>query len=204
MKNILRTALFTSCLFAVQPAHAEVEKYTFDKAHTQIIFFVNHLGFSNSEGEFLDFDGHYLFDRADPSKSSVEVTINTAGIDMDDQAWDDHMKNEDFFNVEKFPAMTFKSTAIEVTGENTANITGDLTILGVTKPVTLATTHNKSGKHPFGDKYVSGFSATAKIKRSEFGMNYGLPMIADDVDIRIEVEGVREEPTASDPATPGK
>ncbi len=174
-------------------AQAQIEKYSFDKAHTQILFFVNHLGFSTSHGEFLDFDGHFVFDRGEPAKSSAKVIIQTAGIDMNDEKWDAHMKNEDFFNVEKFPTMTFKSTGIEVTGENTANITGDLTILETTKPVVLAVTHNKSDKHAFSGKFVAGFSATANIKRSEFGMKYGLPMIGDDVEIRIQVEGVREE-----------
>ena len=177
---------------SVSPACAEVERYDFDKAHTQILFFVNHLGFSNSQGEFHDYDGFIEFNRAEPERSKVEVTIQTAGIDMDDEKWNDHMKNEDFFHVEKYPAMTFKSTGIVVTGEKTAAITGDLTILETTKPVTLDVTFNKAGKHPFSGKYVAGFSASAKIKRSEFGMTYGLPMIGDEVDIRLEVEGVRQ------------
>lgn len=190
---ILTLLSFVMGLITVSlPAHADIEKYTFDKAHTQILFFVNHLGFSNSQGEFLEYDGNFMFNRAEPEKSSIDVTIQTASIDMDDEKWDDHMKNEDFFNVEEFPTMTFKSTGIEVTGENTADITGDLTLLGVTKPVTLSVTHNKSGKHPFGEKYVAGFSAHATLKRSEFGMDYGLPMVGDDVEIRIEVEGIRE------------
>ena len=102
------------------------------------------------------------------------------------------MKNEDFFNVEKFPTMTFKSTNIEITGENTANITGDLTILDTTKPVTLDVTHNKSGVHPFNGEFVAGLSATTTVKRSDFGMTYGLPAVGDDVEIRLEVEGFRE------------
>ncbi len=174
-------------------AQAESAKYNFDKAHTQILFNVSHLGFSQSWGEFLEYDGHIMFDEAAPEIGSVEITIKTASIDMDDQKWDDHMKNEDFFNVEKFPDMIFKSTNIDVNGDNTANIMGDLTILGVTKPVMLVTTHNKSGKHAFSGKYVSGFSATAQIKRSDFGMNYGLPMIGDEVNIILEVESMREE-----------
>ncbi|MEM7618527.1 MAG: YceI family protein [Pseudomonadota bacterium] len=175
------------------PAKAEIETYTFDKAHTQILFFVNHLGFSNSQGEFHEYDGAFTFDRDNPENSNVNVTIQTTSIDMDDDKWDAHMKNEDFFNVDKFPEMTFNSTGVEVTGENTANITGDLTILGVTQPVTLAVTHNKSAKHPFSGKFVAGFSAAAKIKRSDFGMNYGLPAIGDEVNLMIEVEGFRKE-----------
>lgn len=182
------------------PAATSVEHYTFDKAHTQILFFVNHLGFSNSQGEFLDYDGYFNFDRENPANSIVDVTIQTASIDMDDEAWDNHLKNADFFNVEKFPTMTFKSTAIKVTGKDTADITGDLTLLGVTKPVTLKVIHNKSDKHAFSGKFVAGFSATATLKRSDFGMNYGLPAVGDDVNIMIEVEGIRtesEEPAAA-------
>lgn len=203
MKKFLLLGAALVSLGVSSPARAEVEQYKFDKAHTQIFFAVNHLGFSTSRGKFVDFDGGFTFDTASPEKSSVEVTIKPAGLDLDDQAWNDHLKNEDFFNVEKFPTMTFKSTKIEVTGENTANITGDLTLLGVTKPVTLAVTHNKSGKHPFGDKYVSGFSAKGTLKRSDFGMNYGLPVIGDDVGIEIEVEGDRVE-GANDPASANK
>lgn len=173
------------------PAQAQIERYEFDKAHTQILFFVDHLGFSTSQGEFHDYDGFFEFDRTKPENSKVEVTIQTASIDMDDEKWNNHMKNEDFFDVEKFPTMTFKSTDIDVTGENTAKITGDLTILETTKPVTLDVTFNKAGVHPFNQKYVAGFSSTSSLKRSDFGMTYGLPLIGDKVDLMIEVEGFR-------------
>ncbi|HPF79070.1 MAG TPA: YceI family protein [Alphaproteobacteria bacterium] len=179
-------------VMAVRPAQAQVERYEFDKAHTQIMFAVNHLGFSNSHGKFLDFDGYFEFNRGEPEKSKVEVTINTAGINMDDEKWDEHLKGADFFNVEKYPTMTFKSTKIEVTGENTAKISGDLTILDKTNPVTLDVIFNKADKSPFGEKYVAGFSAKAGLKRSDYGMNYGLPMVGDDVSIMIEVEGIRQ------------
>ncbi len=194
MKKFLLVALslVISSAIATQ-ARADIETYSFDKAHTQILFFVNHLGFSNSQGEFHEYDGSFTFDRGQPENSKINVTIKTSSIDMDDEKWDAHMKNEDFFDVEKFPDMTFKSTGIEVTGENTANITGDLTILDVTKPVTLAVIHNKSAKHAFSGKFVAGLSATATIKRSDFGMTYGLPMIGDDVKIMIEVEAERAE-----------
>ncbi|MCF8496442.1 MAG: YceI family protein [Alphaproteobacteria bacterium] len=189
-----RFALFLSlALIVSRPVFAQIEVYDFDKPHTQIMFFVDHLGFSRPEGEFLDFDGSFTFDRGEPAKSHVEIAIKTASIQMDDEAWNKHMMNADFFNVEKFPEMTFRSTAIEVTGESTANITGDLTILGITKPVVLAVTHNKSGKFPFGDRYVAGFSGRTTIKRSDFGMVYGLPGVGDEVEIRLEVEGVRND-----------
>ena len=179
----------------VEPA--SIEHYTFDKAHTQILFFVDHLGFSKSQGEFLEFDGFFNFNLDHPKDSNVDITINVSGLDMDNEKWNVHMKSADFFDIEKFPIMTFKSTSIKVTGKKTANITGAFTLLGVTKPVVLAVTHNKSDKHAFSGKYVSGFSATTTIKRSDFGMNYGLPMIGDDVEIRLEVEGLRTEAEAA-------
>lgn len=192
MKKLFLAALSVAFLSGFC-GQAQAEQYTFDKAHTQIIFAVNHLGFSNSHGKFLEFDGGFSFDEAAPENASVNVAIKTASIDMDHEKWNAHLSNEDFFNVEKFPEMTFKSTAVEVTGDNTADVTGDLTLLGVTKPVTLSVTHNKSGKHAFSGKYVSGFSATGTLKRSDFGMNYGLPAVGDEVALIIQVEGEREE-----------
>lgn len=186
------TLLAAFVFFGIHPAKANIEIYEFDKAHTQILFFVNHLGFSTSQGEFHDYDGSFEFNRSEPEKSKVEVMIKTNSIDMDDEKWDDHMKNKDFFHVKKFPNMTFKSTSIEKTGDKTGKLTGDLTILETTKPVTLDVVFNKAGKHPFNQKYVAGFSAKTKIKRSDFRMNYGLPMIGDEVNIMIEVEGLRQ------------
>jgi polyisoprenoid-binding protein YceI len=179
-------------LIAATPARAELHEYRFDKAHTQILFFVDHLGFSKSQGEFHDYDGTIQFDRENPENSSVNVTIQTDSIDMDDEEWDNHMKNEDFFHVEEYPTMTFESTDIEVTGEKKGKITGDLTILGTTRDVTLDTTFNKAGKHPYSGNHVAGFSATTEIKRSDFGMKYGLPGIGDTVNIRLEVEAIRK------------
>lgn len=203
MKKFLLLGAAVAALGFSSPAHADVEKYTLDKAHTQIFFAVDHLGFSTSRGKFVEFDGGFTFDTAEPAKSSIDVTIKPAGLNMDDAKWNEHLKSADFFDVEKFPTMTFKSTAIEVTGEHTANITGDLTMHGITKPVVLAVTHNKSGKHPFGDKYVSGFSAKGSVKRSDFGMVYGLPLVGDDVSIEIQVEGDRVE-GSNDPASDNK
>lgn len=177
----------------VSPAWAQIESYTLNKPHTQIIFFIDHMGFSRSMGKFTDYNGKFVFDRTQPQNSSVEVSIDTHSLEMNDQKWNEHMKGADFFNVEKFPSMAFKSTAIKVKNENTADITGDLTLLGVTKPVTLAAKYNKSGKAAFGEIYMSGFSATADLKRSDFGMSFGLPLVGDDVHIVIEVEGERIE-----------
>lgn len=200
MKNLMLAA--TMALFLI-PAGANFANaadnaeaagvYKFDKVHTQVLFFVNHLGFSTSEGEFQVDDGSFTFDPAHPEKSNVNVTIDINSLDMDDAKWEEHLKGKDFFNEADYPTMTFKSTDIKVTGDNKADITGDLTLHGVTKPVTLHTIYNKSGVHPFSGEYVSGFSATGEIKRSDFGMNYGIPAIGDDVKIRLEVEGLKQK-----------
>lgn len=185
--------------FSVPAAQAEPLKFEFDKVHSQILFFADHLGFSISEGEFHDYDGHIMFDRARPENSSVEVTIKTDSIDMDSKPWDDSLKSEHFFNVAKYPEMTFKSTGIKITGDNTADITGDFTMLGVTKPVVLHTTHHKTGKSPFDTHtIVTGFSAVAEIDRSAWGMTYGMPMMSPKVDIRLEVEADHHVPEGSD------
>lgn len=185
MKKLLLAA---AMMALTVPALAAPQKYEIETPHTQILFSVNHLGFSNSWGKFTEHDGTILFDQENPANSTVEVTIKTASIEMNDGKWNDHMKNADFFDVEKFPDMTFKSTKIDVTGADTAKITGDLTIKDVTKPVVLDATLNKAGNHPMGAKPWAGFSATAAIKRSDFGMNYGLPAVSDDVKITLEVE----------------
>ncbi len=190
---------FAVLMLLAMPARAEIHIYDIEKPHTQIIFSVNHLGFSHSYGKFTDHTGKILYNEGEPAKSSVEITIPATSLEMHDQKWNDHLKSPDFFNVEKFPNMTFKSTAIAVTGPDTADITGDLTLLGVTRPVVLKTKQNKVGKHPMREKYAAGFSAATTIKRSDFGMGYGVPMISDEVNIIIEVESIREGAEATNP-----
>jgi polyisoprenoid-binding protein YceI len=192
--SVLSFVLVAGFAFSAQAAP---EKFLLDKPHTQVIFEVNHLGFSTSIGKFTDYEGAIQLDEQEPEKSSVDVTIQTASIDLNDDKWNEHMRSADFFNVEKFPTMTFKSTKVEKTGDKTANVTGDLTLLGVTKPVTLAVTHINTGKHPMADRIETGFSAAGKIKRSDFGMNNGVPMVGDEVTIRIEAEAYKEDKTAA-------
>lgn len=171
---------------------AQADTYVFDVPHTQLIFYVDHIGFSKSEGQFEKFSGSFEFDPDNVAASSVNLTVETNSIDMGYGKWDDHMKNADFFDVEKHPTMTFVSTEVTSADGKTGTLTGDLTILGVTQPVTLQVTFNKAGIHPFNKKYVAGFSASGSFKRSAFGMNYGIPAIGDEVELRIEVEGMRQ------------
>ena len=116
---------------------------------------------------------------------------------MGHEKWSAHLKNEDFLDVEKFPEIRFASDSVELTGENTAKVNGILSMHGVDKPVTLDVQHNKSAVHPFSGQYIAGFSAEAEIKRSDFGMTYGLPLLAD-VKIKISIEGIRSDGVDAD------
>lgn len=184
-------SIFVGLVGLSVPALAEMHEYKLDPVHTQVIFFVDHLGFAKSEGEFLDFDGTIKIDTENLENSSVEVVVKTESIDMDNTKWDDHMKNADFFNVTEFPVMTFKSTKVELTSETTADIHGELSILGLSKPLVLKTVHNKTGMNPFSGKQEIGFSATGVVDRSDYGMTYGLPNVGGQAELRIEVEAIR-------------
>jgi polyisoprenoid-binding protein YceI len=188
---MLKKALFFLALVFLLPSasHADADKYVFDKDHTHIIFLINHLGYSNMIGWLTDYDGYFTFDEKEPEKSSVDVTLKPGSIDTAVPKLNTELQGEKFFNVAKFPTMQFKSTKVTTTGKNTGDVTGDFTMLGVTKPVTLHVTYNKSGIHPYSNNYISGFTADAKLKRSDFGMTAFQGAVGDEVTIHIEVEG---------------
>lgn len=180
-------ALLLAASFA-SPVFAAPQVYQFDKAHTNILFFINHLGFSNMVGEFRKFDGALNFDPENIPASSVQVSIQVDGVETDVPKLNEHLQKAEFFNAAQFPTMDFASTAVTVAGENQLKVTGNLTLLGVTKPVTLDVVLNKAGPHPFSKAPAAGFSATATIKRSDFGMTTMAGMLGDEVSIRIETE----------------
>ncbi len=186
MKKILATtlllAIFTSSAFA------EVTKYNLDPNHTNVTWHANHFGFSNPSGKFNEVSGFANLDLKNPKTSAVEVTIKTDSINTGITKFDAHLKSADFLNVEKFPTAKFVSKKVIVTGKNTAKVEGELTLAGVTKPLTLNVTLNKSGTHPFTQKPTVGFSAKATIVRSEYGINYGIPGVSDKVALDIETE----------------
>ena len=172
--------------------YAKTEKFVLDPNHTNIIWHADHLGFSNPDGKFAKCSGYITLDEKNPSVSSVNVTIDTTSIITGNEAFDKHLKGSDFFNIEKYQTATFVSTKVDVYNEEYAKVYGDFTMLGVTKPVVLYAKLNKIGKHPFTKKRSVGFSATTVIKRSEFGMKYGIGMVSDDIQIAIEVEAAVE------------
>ena len=192
MKKIISLLL---ALFLMLPAAARAaqDRYIYDPVHTQIMFSISHLGFSHSHGKFNKFAGGFVFDQEKPETSAANIAIDTNSLDMDSAAWEEHLKGPDFFNVQKFPSMAFKSTKVVKTGDKTADVTGDFTLLGVTKPVTLHVIFNKADVFPMNKDYKAGFSITGTLKRSDFGMSSFLPMVGDDVSLIIEVEGIRQD-----------
>jgi len=171
-----------------------IDQYQFDKSHTHILFFIDHLGFSKMVGQFHDYSGGFSFDEKKPESSKIDVSIKTASIDTDVPELDTKLAGDKWFNSEQFPDATFVSTKIEKTGAKTGRVYGNFTLMGVTKPITLDVKFNKTGKYPFGDIYAAGFEARGKIFRSAFGMNEGLPFVGDEVDLLIHVEAHRIEP----------
>jgi polyisoprenoid-binding protein YceI len=165
------------------------DQYKFDPVHTQVVFYVSHLGFSNSSGRLHVADGSFSFDEKDWSKSQVQATIKVNSLDMGDATWKEHLSDELFLDAAKFPTIEFKSTKVEAVGANQLRVHGDLTLRGVTKPVVLDTRVNKIGAHPMSKRPAAGFTAMTKVKRSDFGMSNLVPMVGDELDIRIEAEG---------------
>lgn len=189
-------ALCLVSLTLLKPAFAS-DLYVFDRDHTNITWHAGHFGFSNQSGRFNQVEGSIILDRHSPNRSHVEVTINTASIVTGLGNFDNYLKGVNFLNVETFPTATFISDQIEIKGSQNALVHGKLTLLGVTKPVTLETRLNKIGINPFSKKQTAGFSASTTIKRSDFGMNFGTPDISDQIRINIEAEAIFSKTVSS-------
>ncbi len=190
---MIRTATLAAALLAAAPAFAEAEKYILDASHSQIVFSYNHLGYSTSWGMFSGFNGEIMFDQANPAASSVTVSFPVKTMLTGWQERFDHFMSPDFFAATEDEMVTFTSTAIEVTGEKTAKITGDLTLNEVTKSVVLDATLNLVGDHPMMAKPWAGFSATTTLVRSDFNLGQFAPYVSDEVQVQISVEATKAE-----------
>jgi polyisoprenoid-binding protein YceI len=183
---------------APKPAGPPPGAYLMDKAHSSVTFRVSHLGFSRYTARFSRIDAELKFDPAHPAAMAVQASIDPMSLELNTPPAGFHkqLMGNEFFDAAKFPAITFKSTKVEPTGANTAKVTGDFTLHGVTKPVTLDVTYNggypPNAMDPGGARV--GFSAHGTLKRSAFGMGYGVPAagsnmgVGDDIDIMIETE----------------
>lgn len=185
MHRIARVATLSLALaFASGAAFAEGVAYKLDPNHTNVIASWNHLGFSNPSANFGGVDGTLVYDAADVTKSSVEVTLPLSGLNGFSDKFTAHLNSGDFFDSAKFPAATFKSTRVEAAGEGRLKVTGELTIKGITKPVVLDVVLNKVGD----DGAKIGFDATATVKRTDFGLGMAAPAVSDEVKLRITTE----------------
>jgi polyisoprenoid-binding protein YceI len=176
--------------------HAAPERYVIDQDHMAIAFLVSHIGFARTLGQFTRAEGSFAFDPEKPAVSDIEVIIDAASVNTQHEKRDAHLRNEDFLWVEKHPQIIFRGTSAEQTGPRTGRVIGDLTLRGVTRPVTLDVTWNKSGQYPFGDMhYAMGLSARTQIKRSDFGMTYAVQggLVGDEVEIILEFEAIRQD-----------
>lgn len=165
--------------------------YTIDPDHTYPVFEISHLGFSTMRGRFNDTKGTIDIDLAKKT-GSVSIVINADSVDTSMQKRDDHLRSPDFLNVAEFPEITYKSSKVTFNGDNKATVEGTLTIMGTAKPVTLDVSAIKCGVHPMNKSEVCGFDAKTKIKRSDFGINYGLPAIGDEMTLLIGAEGIKK------------
>lgn len=184
----MKSLLFATALTAAAAAAQAADRYTLDSSHSQVLFSYNHLGFSTTWGMFSGFEGEIMFDKDNPANSSVTVSMPTKSMFTGWEQRDGHFMSADFFGATDEDVITFASTAIEVTGDGTARITGDLTMNDVTQSVVLDATLNQAGTNPLNQKDWAGFNATTKLKRSDFNLGAFAPAVSDEVQVQISIE----------------
>ncbi len=177
-------------------AFSAEDKYVIDKTHFSVGFLVEHIGYAKTLGMFRDIDGSYSHDLDNNKINNINIVIKTGSVFTNHDKRDQHLMSPDFLHVNKFPEMVFNATNIEIKNDETT-IRGELTLLGITKPLILTGRINKVGKYPFGGiikPYVMGISARGTIKRSEHGMSYALKdnLVGDEIDLIIEFEARRQ------------
>ena len=194
---------------AALPVFAETETFTFDKNHSLVGFRIRHF-VSKVEGRFKDFDGTIWIDRQNPSASKVELTMQTASIDTSIEGRDKDLRSENFFDAARYPTITFKSTKIEPKGKDSYEVTGEFSMHGVTKTITVPVKHGGflkvKGRNGMGEK--TGFEINFPLNRKDFGLVWNRPldtggfMLSDDVEINIQVEANKVMPEEAKPAAP--
>jgi len=187
---MIRTAISGGlAAFATFAANAEPLTYNIDPRHTFPQYEINHMGFSLQRGRFDKTEGMIVLD-LDAHKGSVEVVIDTASVNTGEPKLDERLKGGDFFDVKNFPRMTFKASNLAFEGDVLKKASGELTIRGITKPVTFDADFFKCGNSLVALRKVCGADLSARIRRSDFGMGYGIPAVGDEVLLRVNVEAI--------------
>jgi polyisoprenoid-binding protein YceI len=189
--GMLKNSIIFLSFLGFQCFAQAADTYSVDPQHTYAHFSVSHLGFSTMRGRFDKGSGKITIDHV-AQNGSINFAIEVASINTGFSKRDDHLRSPDFFNAVEFPDMTYKSNAIKFKGGIPASVSGNLTLLGVTKPVTLTILSFKCASHPMNKKELCGADVVAHIKRSDFGMKYGLPNVGDDINLILEVEAYKE------------
>lgn len=189
----MKKLLFGLMALGLSYLPAQAADYVIDTkdAHAFIQFRIQHLGYSWLYGRFNEFEGKFSYDEKNPEKAGISVTIDTASVDSNHAERDKHLRGSDFFDVKKYPQAKFVSTGYKVTGENRGELSGDLTLHGTTRPITIDVTHVGAGDDPWGG-YRRGFHGTTTIKPAEFGMDYDLGPASSTVELSLSVEGIRQ------------
>jgi polyisoprenoid-binding protein YceI len=198
-RNSRFAAILAVLVSIALPALAETEVYTFDKAHTLVGFRVRHV-LTKVEGRFKSFDGTIGIDRQNPAASKVELTIQATTIDTGVENRDNDLRSPNYFDVAKYPTITFKSTKIESKGNDQYDVTGEFSLHGVTKTIHVPVKHMGFGK--MGKTEKAGFEVALPISRKEYGITSGTPVVGDDVEINIQVEANKQAAEEAKPAAP--
>lgn len=194
MKNLAKTVFISSALALTTIASAALpNQWQLDNSHTRVGFSVEHLGFSTTMGHFDEVDGTLNYDMKNPAQTQMQFTIATDSINTAWKARDEHLRTDDFFNVEKYPTMTFKSTQVNFTNPQQAKVTGDFTLLGKTMPLTLDVTLKKIANNPMNKAPTIGFRATGNIDRAAYGMTTFADGITTNVPIQIDGELIEKK-----------
>ena len=186
-----RIAILAAAVSLSISAFAAPETFVIDSSHTYPSFSYTHFGYSTQQSKFDKTTGKVTIDRA-AKTGALDVSIDTKSVNTGSDVFNGHIKGEDFFNVEKFPTITFKSSNFKFDGDKIASITGDLTVKGVTKPVTLSVSTFNCAPHPFAKKEACGANASTKIKRTEFNAGKYAPGVSDEVTLNIVIEAIKE------------
>lgn len=192
MKKILIPALCTLALTAAPLKAAEHYVIDTEGMHAFVQFKISHLGYSWLYGRFNDFEGEFTFDPENPENSAVEATIRTASVDSNHERRDEHLRNEDFLDVDNHPEAHFESTAFEPLGGDDYRLKGEFTLLGHTRPVTIEVTQTGAGEDPWGG-FRRGFHGRTTLTLEDFGIDYDLGPAAEEVEIILSIEGVRQD-----------
>lgn len=197
-----RIALAAVLALATASAFAAPVTYKLDPNHTVVLASWSHFGFSHPSLNFGQVDGTLVYDDKNVGASSVQVTLPLAGLNSFVPDFDEHLRSADFFEADKYPSATFKSTKVEAAGAGKLKVTGNLTIKDQTKPVVLNVTLNKAAEHPMAKRAAIGFDAVTTVKRTDFGVGKYAPNVSDEVELRITTEAMVPKPDAA--AKPAK